>query len=510
MSKRNIPHYVCGVIPHHILTRLAAQTSGPSTEEASANARATLEHMRELATGHAVASLIRRPPADAATEAAAVQIQRPRKRRYVYDAQHQFRLPGRLAMSKHDPRGTDVEVTEAYDGSGATYEFFAKVFRRNSIDDRGMRLDSTVHYGTRFENALWNGRQMVYGDGDGRIFKRFTASVDVIAHELTHGVTQYAAALGYAGQTGALNEHLSDAVGIMVKQYMLGQSANESDWLIGAEIFGPDVQGHAVRSLAFPGTAYDDPLLGCDPQPSHMRDYVHTTDDNGGIHINSGILNHGFYLAAMTLGGKTWEVLGRIWYAALTSRLKPEADFADFTRATVDIAGELYGNDGRVQSILREAWSDVGLPVPLTDCATGRSRTRARRRSSPRALSSTKQKRFSRKEKTSMSTNPKELNPKQSSEAAIARSKRSVDRNVRALMQEMEHENTLIQDSPNARVQRVLKIFRGIKPIFTVVVSLPLIPATWRAAITMLVQALDALTLVGPDFSASFKAGRDI
>jgi Zn-dependent metalloprotease len=374
MSKRTIPHYVCGVIPYHILTRLAGQTDDP-TDEASANARATLEHMRELATGQAMTSLIGRRAAEAAA------IHPPRKRRNVYDAQHRFGLPGKLVLSQHTPRGTDVEVAEAYDGSGATYDFFAKVFRRNSIDGRGMRLDSSVHYGTRFENALWNGRQMVYGDGDGRIFKRFTASVDVIAHELTHGVTQHAAALGYAGQTGALNEHLSDAFGIMVKQYTLGQSAHESDWLIGADILGPDVQGDAVRSLAFPGTAYDDPVLGCDPQPSHMRDYVVTTDDNGGVHINSGILNHGFYLAAMYLEGETWETLGQIWYAALTSRLQPEADFADFTYATVDLAGELYGDGSRVQTVLSEAWSDVGLPVsaPLT-CAKGRVSIRRARR----------------------------------------------------------------------------------------------------------------------------------
>ena len=288
----------------------------------------------------------------------------------MYDAQHTFRLPGKLTMSEHKPRSSDVEVTEAYDGSGATYDFFANVFRRASIDDRGMRLDSTVHYGTHFENALWNGRQMVYGHADGRIFTRFTASVDVIAHELTHGITQFAAALGYHGQTGALNEHLSDAFGIMVKQYTLGQNANESDWLIGAEIFGPAVKGVAVRSMAAPGTAYDDPILGRDPQPSHMRDYVETTEDNGGVHINSGILNHGFCLAAQAIGGRTWEVLGRIWYVALTDRLKPEADFADFVQATVDIAGELFGNGGRVQRIVYDAWSAVGLSVPVVGCAT--------------------------------------------------------------------------------------------------------------------------------------------
>jgi Zn-dependent metalloprotease len=369
MSKRNIPHYVCGVIPYHMLKRLA-ETSGPSTEEASANARATLEHMREMATGQAVASLIRCPAANAAA------VPSRRKRRNVYDAQHQSVLPGKLVMSRHKLRGADVEVTEAYDGSGATYDFFSKVFGRKSIDGKGMRLDSTVHYGTRFENALWNGSQMVYGDGDGRLFKRFTASLDVIAHELTHGHLQHAAALGYSGQTGALNEHLADAFASMVKQWMLGQTAHEADWRIGAEILGPDFHGHAVRSLASPGTAYDDPVLGRDPQPSHMRDYVVTTDDHGGVHINSGILNHGFYLAAKAIGGKTWEVPGKIWYLAFTERLQPEADFADFTRATFDIAGELYGNGGRVQRIIAEAWSDVGLdvsqPEPLSECAAAR------------------------------------------------------------------------------------------------------------------------------------------
>ena len=354
----NIPHkYVCGVIPPHILTRVAEHT----TDEASGSARTTLEHMRELATSRA-ATLIERPSAVATAPASS------RKRRNVYSANHTLRLPGKLVMSEHKTRGTDVEVNESYDGSGSTYDFFAQVFGRASIDGRGMRLDSTVHYGTDFENALWNGRQMVYGHADGRIFTRFTASVDVIAHELTHGVTQFAAALGYHGQTGALNEHLSDAFGSMVKQWLLGQTADRADWLIGAEILGPAIDGVAVRSLAAPGTAYDDPVIGRDPQPAHMRDYVQTTDDNGGVHINSGILNHGFYLAAIALGGETWHVLGRIWYVALTERLKPEADFADFTQATVDIAGELYGHGGGVQRTIAQAWSSVGLNVPVIGC----------------------------------------------------------------------------------------------------------------------------------------------
>jgi Zn-dependent metalloprotease len=341
---RNIQHnHVCGVVPPHILTRVAGHTD-------------------DEASGIAPATLIERPTAAAAATSS-------RKRRNVYDAQHTFRLPGKLAMSENKPRSTDVEVQEAYDGSGATYDFFHDVFGLASIDGRGMRLDSTVHYGTSFENALWNGRQMVYGHGDGRIFTRFTASVDVIAHELTHGVTQFAAALGYHGQTGAVNEHLSDVFGIMVKQYLLNQNANESDWLIGAEILGPGVHGVAVRSMAAPGTAYDDPILGRDPQPSHMRDYVVTTEDNGGVHINSGILNHGYCLAAKAIGGKTWEVLGPVWYGSI-DRLKPEADFADFVQATVDIAGELYGNGGHVQRTVYDAWAMVGLTPPVIGCST--------------------------------------------------------------------------------------------------------------------------------------------
>jgi len=350
---RNIPHSVCGVIPPHILDRVAEH----SEDDAREDARSTLEQMRELALARA-RSFAR--PESAVAPATAFK-----KRRNVYDAQHQRRLPGKLAMSDHKPRSSDVEVDEAYDGSGATFDFYAHVFARNSIDDRGMRLDSSVHYSVRFDNAMWDGRQMIYGDGDGRLFRRFTASLDVIGHELTHGVTQYSAGLGYAGETGALNEHISDAFGIMVKQFKLGHSAKESDWLIGAELLGPSVQGKAVRSMAAPGTAYDDPVLGRDPQPSHMRGYVNTDDDNGGVHINSGIPNHAFYLAAMALGGNSWEVLGRIWYATLTQRLTSDASFDDFARATVDIAGELYGNGGHFQRIVAEAWSSVGLEVPV-------------------------------------------------------------------------------------------------------------------------------------------------
>jgi Zn-dependent metalloprotease len=338
-----------------MLSSVAAQ----SGHEASEHARSTLEQMPGLTS-----TRTRNFFEGAAQAAVAAPLKR---RRNVYTANHTLQLPGKLAMSEHKPRSADVHVAEAYDGSGATFDFFGQIFGRNSIDGRGMRIDSTVHYGSRFDNAMWNGHQMVYGDGDGVLFNRFTAALDVIGHELTHGVTQHTAALSYEGQTGALNEHLSDSFGIMVKQWKLGQTVKESDWLIGAALFSPRVHGKAIRSMADPGSAYDDPVLGRDPQPAHMDHYVDTGDDNGGVHINSGILNHAFYLAAMALGGRSWEVLGRIWYQVLTERLTPDAQFLDFARATVDVAGERYGNGGRVQKIVADAWSRVGLPVPVFD-----------------------------------------------------------------------------------------------------------------------------------------------
>ena len=168
----------------------------------------------------------------------------------------------------------DVAVDEAYDGLGNTFDFYERAYDRNSIDDEGLPLDATVHYGQDYDNAFWNGPQMVYGDGDGVIFNRFTNCLDVIGHELTHGVTQYEAGLEYKGQSGALNESFSDVFGSLVKQWNLKQTAAQADWLIGDGLFTPGIHGVAMRSMKEPGTAYDDPLLGKDPQPAHMSDYV--------------------------------------------------------------------------------------------------------------------------------------------------------------------------------------------------------------------------------------------
>ena len=258
----------------------------------------------------------------------------------------------------------DVAVDEAYEGLGATYRLFWDVYERDSIDGEGMPLNGYVHYGRGYDNAFWDSQEMVFGDGDGQVFERFTISIDVIGHELTHGVTEDEAQLIYQGQPGALNESVSDVFGSLVKQHALGQKAAEADWLIGAGLI-KDAPGQALRSMKAPGTAYDHPLLGKDRQPAHMSDYVLTNVDNGGVHINSGIPNHAFYLAATNIGGNAWETAGTIWYETLRDpRLRPTARFQTFARATLRAVQRL-GHDSASSEYqaVQDAWTQVGLAV---------------------------------------------------------------------------------------------------------------------------------------------------
>jgi Zn-dependent metalloprotease len=292
----------------------------------------------------------------------------PGKERIVYTANNGSSLPGTPVRNEGDPPSGDPAVDEAYDGSGDTYDLFMDVFGRDSIDGSGMRLDSTVHYQVGYDNAFWNGSQMVYGDGDEdlpedqRLFNRFTKSLDVIGHELTHGVTEFTAGLVYFNQPGALNEHFSDVFGSLVRQRTLNQSAAAADWIIGGDLFTGNVNGDGIRSMKAPGTAYDDPVLGKDPQPGHMDDFVTTTSDNGGVHINSGIPNKAFYTVALELGGNAWGDAGNIWFRTLTdNRLTSQAVFQDCANLTWTIAGELHGTGSAQQTAVANGWTAVGI-----------------------------------------------------------------------------------------------------------------------------------------------------
>jgi Zn-dependent metalloprotease len=278
------------------------------------------------------------------------------KRRTIYDAQHTTTLPGQLVRGEDGPASQDRAVEQAFAGSGDTYDFYRQILKRNSIDDHGMRLDSTVHFDRDFDNAFWNGQQMVYGDGDGVIFTNFTGCLDVIGHELTHGVTQHEANLVYSGQSGALNESISDVFGIQVKQMALGQDVTTSDWLIGADIVG-DALKPALRSMKEPGHAH-----AGDDQPSDMDGYV----PGGDVHTNSGIPNRAYSVAASALGGNAWDAAGPIWYAALRDpRLRPNATFRQFAEITLRQSRLIYGRSSREAQAVQDGWDAVKVKVQV-------------------------------------------------------------------------------------------------------------------------------------------------
>jgi Zn-dependent metalloprotease len=282
----------------------------------------------------------------------------------VYNCQNGQRLPGAEVRCGDDPATGDEAVDEAYDGLLATYDFYQDVFGRDSIDDLSMPLHGSVHYSQDYANAFWDGQLMVFGDGDGELFNRFTVAVDVIGHELTHGVTQFEAGLIYRGQPGALNESISDVFGSLIKQYQREQTADQADWLIGEGLLAANVNGVALRSMKEPGSAYDDPVLGSDPQPAHVQDFVRTRQDNRGVHINSGIPNHAFYQAAVRLGGPAWERAGQIWYETLqSSLLRPATRFQDFASLTLETAEQLYGVGSPELRAVRDGWAEVGIVV---------------------------------------------------------------------------------------------------------------------------------------------------
>lgn len=271
--------------------------------------------------------------------------------RFIHDQKGSTTVIGAVVRGEGQRASKDVAVNEAYDGLGATYKFFSDVFQRDSIDGAGMALHGLVHFGNQYNNALWDGQEMIFGDGDGIHFERFTRSLDVIGHELTHGVTQFEANLVYSRQSGALNESLSDVFGSLVKQYALGQNAAIADWLIGPDCVGPQLLP-ALRSLKAPGTANS-----FDDQPADMDGYLETVEDNGGVHTNSGIPNHAFYLAATEIGGEAWDQAGHIWYDALRDpRIRPNSGFRSFARATVRQSDMAYGPGSPESTAVRNAW----------------------------------------------------------------------------------------------------------------------------------------------------------
>jgi Zn-dependent metalloprotease len=349
-------HSIFCILPPHILLNLARNGSSEEREYALQ----TMSVDNTFRTSRMTRALLGGPRSVAASTAAVTTA--PQVNRTISDANQTKNIPGTLARAEGQPASADKSVNQAYDGLGNTFDFYLDVYHRNSIDNAGLPLKGIVHYGKNFDNAFWDGEEMVFGDGDNVIFIGFTGAVDVIGHELTHGVTGSEANLSYQGQPGALNESISDVFGSMVKQFALGQTTDQADWLIGKGILAPGIHGEALRSMKAPGTAYDDPKLGKDPQPADMAHFVHTDEDNGGVHINSGIPNRAFFLVANNLGGHSWERAGQIWYDTLIDhRLKPNSNFSAFANMTALNAGARYGVGSQEQKAVTDAWMQVGV-----------------------------------------------------------------------------------------------------------------------------------------------------
>lgn len=272
----------------------------------------------------------------------------------VYDCGHGTTVPGTPVTNPGS--SPDPTAKRAFVETSAVADFYQKLFGRNSVDNAGKTLASSIHYSVGFNNAFWNGTQMTYGDGDGNIFVDFTKADDVIAHELTHGVTQFSAGLNYFNQAGGLNESVSDVFGSIFRQWRAKQDVTKADWLIGKEIMGPGAAARGftcLRDMSNPAAKH---CLA--PQPTKFSQYQNGMDP----HESSGIPNFAFYKAAMAIGGKSWEKAGKIWYQALTGFApRPNLKMGTFANRTRKLAGTLFPGDKAVKTAVDRAWTAVGL-----------------------------------------------------------------------------------------------------------------------------------------------------
>jgi len=337
---------VCFFIPpyitDHIARNAARQGLDPSAARDGAKADQALRQQRKGATYASLRTLTTPTPGKGDV--------------VIYDDLNQWNLNVQQVRGPGDPPVKGANANAAYDALEATREFYREVLERDSIDNSGLTIVGNVNFGVQYDNAFWDGAEMVFGNGDDIIFKDLTNDVDVPGHELTHGVTQYTAGLIYTDQPGALNEATSDIMGACVDQYVNKLDAGTFNWLIGEGVMADDLYGEAIRSLAHPGTAYDNPIIGKDPQPDSMAGYV----PNGDPHLNSGIINRVFYLIATDLGSFP---AAKLWYATLQN-LWPTAMFTDAAYVCSEMA-RVLARDGVVESqaaqTVRAAFHEVGI-----------------------------------------------------------------------------------------------------------------------------------------------------
>jgi thermolysin len=273
---------------------------------------------------------------------------------------------------------------DAHIGAAKTFDYFSSVHGRNGIDGVGgprttaaganssvSLITSRVHFGKNYNNAFWHNNQMTYGDGDGTNYTPLV-TLDIAGHEMTHGVTQYTANLTYSNESGALNESMSDVFGVLVELYADGGVISGDTWKIGEDAYTPTRSGDALRYMDNPHLAGNAGYTSND-DPDHYSERYTGTGDSGGVHINSGIANHAFYLAAaggthhlsgVTVTGMGPADAGRIWYRALTLKMTSGTNFAGARTATLSSAADLFGATSAQYNTVANAWCAVGVGCP--------------------------------------------------------------------------------------------------------------------------------------------------
>nr|BDT33226.1 M4 family metallopeptidase [Myxococcus sp. MH1] len=281
--------------------------------------------------------------------------------RIVYDGQNTNDLPGTVARREGEAPHADPVVNAAYDNTGAVWRCYKELFDRDSYDDLGATLHSTVHHRVNYVNAYWDGEQMVFGDGDGTTAINLAYGLDVIAHELTHAVTEVDSDLIYSGESGGLNESISDIFGAVCEWHSEGKVINEGTYLVGEDVWTPEVPGDALRYMNNP------------TQDGDSLDDYHNYSNGVDVHYSSGISNLAFYLLAQggthprfptrpAVTGIGIEMAGRIFYKANRDLLMPNSTF-DAARIATEQAAVQLGYDASVVASVAAAWKAVNVGV---------------------------------------------------------------------------------------------------------------------------------------------------
>lgn len=339
----------CFIVPKSVLERLANDKSLATDLRRAAFESAILsDGLRDLRTHHA--ALV----SSSRAIGAHLQELTTEPECLVFDAKHTTVLPGKSIPNPGS--SADPSVKRAFDEAAKVAKFYAEVFGRNSIDDGGETIISSVHYGRNYNNAMWNGSQMVYGDGDRKIFDDFTGGNDVIAHELTHGVTQYTLQLNYADDAGGLNESISDCFGSMFRQWEAKQTSSEADWLIGSDIIGPVAHDRGINCLRDMANPASTTALAA--QPTRYSQITPGMDP----HFTSGPPNLAFCRACKALAGASWETVGKVWYNVMvTAGSQPNMTMSAFANKTRQAAAALFPQKPEVAKAIDDAWKSVDL-----------------------------------------------------------------------------------------------------------------------------------------------------